>query len=158
MQNKCYVKGREEVYFFSLCGFVALARLNHFESFYRQSRCFISPTSDYVFLTALKSLNVWADYILISFFYNLQENFFSIFILTKEHGNVPFQQKGILYWSGFIMWHTSKLKGCPEHTELDLLGTVLTNAAWLTSCALEANRIADSLLFSYRSVVYAKIK
>jgi len=132
--------------------------LSHFESLYRHNRCFISSISDYVFLTVLKSLNVCADYIVISFFYNLQKNFFFIYSLAKEHGNVPFQQNDSLYWSGFITsvwWHTSKLKGCPDHAELGLLGTVLTNAAWVTSCALEACRVVESLLFS---VIYVKIK
>lgn len=126
--------------------------LNHFESLYCHSRCFISSISDYVYLTVLKSLQVWLDYIIISYFYNLQ-NFFSIFILMEEYGNVPFQQKEVLDWDGFIVWHTLKLNVCPENRELDLLGAVLTNAAWLTSCALVANRIDEIFPFSYRCVI-----
>lgn len=99
---------------------------------------------------------VWLDYIIISFFYNLQK-FFSIFILIEEYGNVPFQQKEVLDWDGFIMWHTLKLNVCPENRELDLLEAVLTNAAWLTSCALATNRIPEILLLSFRSVIYVKI-
>lgn len=142
MQKECK---RHIFFFFPLFGFVALPCLVILNPSIATAG-FISCISDYVFFTVLKSLNVWADYILISFFYNLLF-FFSIFILTEESGNVPFQQNGILYWSGFITWHTSKLKGCPEHTELNQCGTVLTNTAWLSSCALETNRIVDSCCF-----------
>lgn len=142
----CERNARGLIFFFTLWVCCSCS-LNHFESLYCHSRCFISSISDYVYLTVLKSLQAWLDYIIISFFYNLW-NFFSIFILVEEYGNVPFQQKEVLDWDGFIMWHTLKLNVCPENRELDLLGAVLTNAAWLTSCALEANRIVEILLFS----------
>lgn len=73
----------------------------------------------------------------------------------EEYGNVPFQQKEVLDQDSFIMWHTLNI--CRENRELDLLEGVLTNAAWLTSCALATNRIVEILLFSFRSVIYVKI-